>query len=121
MNAITFLKTTQPIGAKALRLNLGRILTHADHTYRVMVRNKPVFALIPDADFMDMLEALQQLQQSGLLDKAAEMPRADSKSESRWFWTHRWQAAERAADKDIKARRLRRAKGSAGLFKQLDK
>lgn len=121
MNAISFLKTTRQIGAKEFRLNLNRILTHTKHPYRVMVHNKPVFAVIPDADFLDMLEMLQELDQAGLLDKAAKKLQADSKSKHPWFWTAKWQAGELAADKDIKAGHVKRAKGTADLLKQFDK
>jgi PHD/YefM family antitoxin component YafN of YafNO toxin-antitoxin module len=120
MNAFSLLRATTCIGAKELRMNLDRILRETAHPYRVMLHNKPAAVIIPDAQFLQLLELLEELKDSGLLEQAVKKLRMDSKKKHAWFWSPDWQAGEEAVDKDIRDGRMKRYKSANALFKELD-
>ena len=120
MNAMTLMRATRHIGAKELRLNLDSILRDQQHPYRVTLRNKPAVAILPDAQFMELLEILEELKTSGLLDRAIKKLREGKKKEHAWFWSEEWQKGEREVDAQIKAGKIKRFKSVKALFKELD-
>lgn len=121
MNAFSLLRATTCIGAKELRMNLDSILRGPGHPYRVMLHNKPTVAIIPDAQFLQLLELLEELKDSGLLEQAVRKLRADSKKKHAWFWTPDWQAGEETVDQEVRSGRMKKYKSGKALFKELDK
>ena len=119
MNAFSLLRTTEYIGAKELRLNLDKILREATHPYRVMLHNKPTVTIIPDDEFLRLLELLEEIKDSGLLKKAAKKLKKETKRSHFWFWAPVWQEGEREADRDIKAGRVKRAGSAKEFFKKI--
>lgn len=119
MNALSLLRATEYIGAKELRLRLDEILREPQHPYRVMLRNKPAFAIIPDQQFLELLELLEELKDSGVLASAARKLKRESKKKHAWFWAEEWQKGERQADADVRAGRVKKSGSAAALAKQL--
>lgn len=119
MNAFSLLRTTEYIGAKELRMGLDKILRNTDHPYRVMLHNKPAVAILPDSQFMELLEILEELKDSGLLEKITRKLHEESKKKHPWFWSRSWQKGERQTDRDIKAGRVYRANSARELVKEL--
>ncbi|OGS05468.1 MAG: hypothetical protein A3G41_07705 [Elusimicrobia bacterium RIFCSPLOWO2_12_FULL_59_9] len=119
MNAFSLLRATEYIGAKELRMNLDKILRCTDHPYRVMLRNKPAVAILPDAQYIELLEILEEIKDSGLLEKTRKKLQEESKKKHPWFWSEVWQKAERKAESDIAAGRVRRFNSARALIKDL--
>lgn len=119
MNAFSLMRSTRYIGAKELRVHLDKVLRETQHPYRVMLRNKPVVAILPDAQFLQILEVLEELRGSGLLEKASKKLQAESRKKNPWFWSEAWQKGESEVDAAIKAGRVKRAKSARSLLKQL--
>ena len=121
MNAFSLLRAMEYIGAKQLRMSLDKILRNTDHPYRVMLRNKPTVTILPDDQFLEILEILEELKDSGFLEKAALRLQGESKKKHPWFWSKRWQKAEREADRELKAGRVYRAESAKELIKELNR
>ncbi len=119
MNAFSLLRTTEYIGAKELRINLEKILRQPDHPYRVMLHNKPTVAILPDDQFLHLLEILEELKDSGLLEQAVRKLQEESKRKHVWFWSESWQKGEREVDKEISSGRTKRYKSVKALLKKL--
>ena len=119
MNVVSLLKATEYIGAKELRLNLDRIMRRGARPYRVMLRNKPVLAILPDKQYLEILEILEELKDSGLLEKAREKLDRESREKNPWFWSASWRKSERAADRDLPAGRKKSFKSARELLKDL--
>lgn len=120
MNVFSLLRATEYIGAKELRVSLDKVL-HSSHPYRVMLHNKPTVAILPDDQFLQLLEILEELKDSGLLEAAARQLRKERKKKHPWFWTEAWQKGEREVDKEIKSGRMKRAKSAKALIKALNR
>lgn len=120
MNAFSLLRATEYIGAKELRVNLDKVL-HSSHPYRVMLHNKPKVTILPDDRFLELMEIIEELKDSGLLEKAARRFQQESKTKHAWFWSEAWQKGEKEVDEDIKTGRMKRFKSAKDLFKHLDK
>ena len=121
MNAFTLLKATEHIGAKELRLNLDKILRRSDHPYRVMVHNKPAAVVLPDRQFMDLLELLEELKDAGLLDEDVRRFQMESRKKHPWFWSVAWQQAERGVDQEIKKGKVKTFKSAKEAIAHLHK
>jgi PHD/YefM family antitoxin component YafN of YafNO toxin-antitoxin module len=121
MNAFSLLKATEYIGAKELRVNLNKILRRPDHPYRVMLRNKPAIAILPDEQYIELLEILEDLRESGLLEKTRKKLQEESKRKHPWFWSESWQKGEREADADRAAGRIKTSKSARALIKDLQR
>lgn len=118
MNAVSILRTTKMIGAREFRQRLDQMLRHPA-ACRVMLYNKPAFAVLPDDDFLALLEILEELRGSGVLAKIQRRLQAESKKKNAWFWSKTWQKGEREADREAKAGRVRRAGSVDELLGQL--
>ena len=118
MNAISLLRSTETIGAREFRQRLDQILRHPAPC-RVMLRNKPAFAVLPDDDFLLILEVIEELRGSGLWEKALKRLQAESRKKNAWFWSKSWQKAERAVDRAVKSGRVRRASSVEDLLRKL--
>lgn len=121
MNALSLLKRTKYIGAKELRLTLDKILRDPQHPYRVMLYNKPAIAILPDEQFIELLEVLEELKDSGLLEQAINKLHEESKEKHPWFWTKSWQEGEREADKNIRTGKVKQAGSARELLQKLKK
>ena len=118
MNTFSFLRATEYIGAKELRVHLDKVL-HSTHPYRVMLHNKPTATILPDGQFLQLLELLEELRGSGLLEKAARSLKRQSRKGNIWFWNEAWQKGERKVDVEIRRGKLKRANSAAALIKTL--
>ena len=119
MNVMSLLRDTEYIGAKELRVNLDRILRHGGRPYRVMLRNKPVLAILPDKQYLELLEILEELKDSGLLEKTRRKLEMESRKKNPWFWSSSWRKAEREAERDLSAGRKKSFKSARELIKDL--
>lgn len=119
MNAFSLLRTTEYVGAKELRLNLDKILRNSDHPYRVMLHNRPMVTILPDAQFLELLEILEELKDSGVLEKVRDKLQEENKKRHPWFWSEEWQKGEREADAEIKVGRMKEFKSVKALVKHL--
>lgn len=119
MNALSLLRATEYIGAKELRVGLEKILRTADHPYRVMLRNKPTVTILPDDQFLQLLEILEELRGLGLLEKARRKLQEESRKKHPWFWSEAWQKGERKVDEQLKTGRVKRFPSVGALFKYL--
>ncbi len=54
-------------------------------------------------------------------DKIVIIPKKTIDAEQAWFWTKEWQTAEKEAEADIKAGRVKKFKTAEELIKDLDK
>ncbi len=54
-------------------------------------------------------------------DKIIIIPKKMIDAGQSWFWTKKWQEAEKEAEEDIKAGRVKKFKTVEGLIKDLDK
>jgi len=121
MNAISLFRSTEYIGAKELRVHLDKIL-RSDHPFRVMLHNKPTVAIIPDDKFMELLEIMEELKESGVLQEALKRFRVKSKKKHAWFWSKEWQKGEEEVDRQIRAgKKPHRANSAKELISQLSK
>ena len=121
MNAFSLLRATKYIGAKDLRVGLDKILRETDHPYRVMLHNRPALAILPDSQFIELLELLEELKDSGLLEKARKKLFEEGKRKNIWFWSRSWQKGEREVDWAVKAGRTKSFKSAQALIKHLHK
>ena len=121
MNAMSLFRATEYIGAKELRLSLDKVLK-SSHPYRVMLHNKPMVAILPDDKFMELLEIMEELKESGLLAEAVKRFQAKSRKKHAWFWSEAWQKGEREVDREIgSGKKPYRASSVDDLIKDLDK
>lgn len=121
MNAFSLMRSTEYIGAKELRINLDKILRNSKHPYRVMLHHQPAVTILPDTQFIEILEIMEELKDSGLLKKVHRKLQAESKKKHPWFWSREWQKAEREADKEFKTGRVYRANSAKQLIKGLNR
>ena len=121
MNAFSLLRATEYIGAKELRIGLDKILRQTDHPYRVMLHNRPALAILPDDQFIELLEIMEELKDSGYLTKIRGKLRAESRKKRLWFWSEAWQKGEKEVDDAIKAGRTKSFKSVNSLVKHLHK
>ncbi|MFN0117935.1 MAG: hypothetical protein ACKVQC_06565 [Elusimicrobiota bacterium] len=103
MNAVTFLRSTDIVGAKEFRQKLDKMLRHPSRPCRVMLHNKPALAVIPDEDFLIMIEIMEELKNEGILDRVTKKLGAEHKKRDAWFWSPSWQKKEKAVDRAIKS------------------
>ncbi len=120
MNAFSLLRATEYIGAKELRVHLDKVL-HSSNPYRVMLHNRPAAVILPDDQFLQLLEILEELKDSGLLEAASKRLNRENKKKHAWFWLEAWQRGERQADREIKSGGLKQAKSARELIKILNK
>jgi PHD/YefM family antitoxin component YafN of YafNO toxin-antitoxin module len=107
------------IGSRDLRSQLRSILKDRAHTYRVLNHNRPAVAIVPDAQFLFLMEIVQEVQNMGLLEKVLERVRQDSRRRHPWFWTPEWQEGHRAAESDIEAGKVKEFSSVDDLFQDL--
>ena len=120
MNAITFLRSVETMGARQFRKNLDHFLRSPSQPFRIMLLNRPAFAVLPDDDFLQVLEVFQELKNEGILKRVKrKLERAHRKRQA-WFWSKSWQKKERQADRDIKKGRIFKAHSVAEFIHQLD-
>src|SRR5438105_2890906 len=103
MNAVSILNEATTLGAKEFRSRLPKILRNPTRTYRVLLQNRFAVAVLPDYQYRQLLEMLQEIQNAGLLRKLQK----ESKKRYPWFWSRAWQKGHRAALADAKAGRTR--------------
>ena len=118
MNSFSLFRATEYIGAKELRVHLDKVL-HSTHPYRVMLHNKPAAAILPDGQFLRLLELLEELRGSVLLEKAARNLKKQNKKGNIWFWNEAWQKGERKVDAEIRRGKLKRTSSASDLIKTL--
>lgn len=118
MNAVSILRATKTVGAREFRHGLDKMLRHPVPC-RVMLHNKPALAVLPDDEFLSLLEVLEEIRDAGLLEKVRGRLQAESKKKHAWFWSRAWQKAEREVDREVKAGRVRRAGSVEELLSQL--
>lgn len=118
MNSVTFLKQTETMGAREFRQKLDKML-RKPFPCRVMLHNKPALAVLPDEEFLTLLEILEELKDSGLWKSLQHRLQQESKKKHPWFWSRRWQRAEREVDREIKAGRVRTASSVEEFLKEL--
>ena len=121
MNAVSIINSAETLGAKEFRSRLPEILRHPTHAYRVMLQNKFSVAVMPDYQFAQVLEMLQELQNEGLLKPIIERLQKESRKKNPWFWTPSWQKGSRASRADVKAGRVKRFSSVQSLLKDLNK
>lgn len=121
MNAISVLNAAETVGAKEFRSRLPKILRHPTHAYRVMLQNKFSVAVLPDHQYAQILEMLQELQNAGLLGPVIERLQKESRKTNPWFWSQAWQKSHRASKADVKAGRTKRFSSIKALLKDLNK
>lgn len=119
MNAVTLLRDIETLGAREFRHRLDGLLRRPSHPFRVMLHNKPALAVLPDEDFLKILEILEELKDEGLLERVEQRLAADEKKRQAWFWSAFWQKKERQADRAIKGGKIHRASSAAELVRQL--
>lgn len=121
MNALSLFRATEYIGAKELRLSLDKVLK-SDHPYRVMLHNKPMVAILPDDKFMELLEIMEELKESGLLKEAVKRFQERSKKKHAWFWSEEWQKKEAEVDREIRSgKKPYRANSAQEMIDELNK
>ena len=118
MNAVTLLRHTETIGAREFRQKLDKIL-RKPFPCRIMLHNKPALAVLPDEEFLSLLEILEELKDSGLFSKLQKRLQQESKKKHPWFWSKAWQAKELEVDREIKAGRVRKANSVEEFIKEL--
>lgn len=121
MNAVSVINSAETVGAKEFRSRLPEILRNPTHAYRVLLQNKFSVAVLPDYQFAQILEMLQELQNAGLLAPVIERLQKQSRKKNPWFWTPAWQKGHRASQVDVKAGRVKRFYSLQGLLKDLKK
>jgi hypothetical protein len=84
-----------------------------------MLRNRPSVAILPDRQFLYLLEILEEVKDAGLLEPILRRRQQESRRDNPWFWSESWQAGERRADRDIRAGRVRRFRSPRSLLKDL--
>lgn len=119
MNAVTLLRRTETIGARDFRRQLDRILRKPSRTWRVMLHNRPALAVLPDHEYLQLLEILEELRTNGLLERVTKKLAKEHKRGHAWFWSRSWQRKEREADKEVTARKIRRARSADQLIRHL--
>ena len=120
MNAFSLLRKTEYIGAKELRVNLDRVLK-ANHPYRVMLHNRPTVTIIPDDKFLEILEIMEALKDSGLFKNVVKQFNSESKKKNPWFWSKAWQNEESQVERQIKKGKIKTAYSAKDLIKRLEK
>jgi len=120
MNAIGYLRDIEIMGAREFRLRLDSILRNPGHPYRVMLHNKPALAVLPDEEFLKILELLEELRNGGTLKRAVKTVEASDRKRHAWFSNRSWAKKERQADKEIQAGKTRRARSAGDLISQLN-
>lgn len=119
MNLVAQIRNMVTIGSKDLRLQLKSILKDRTHTYRVLIHNRPAVAIVPDAQFLFLMEIVQEIQNLGLLEKVLERVKQGSRISHPWFWTRGWQEGHKAAEADIEAGRIREYQSMKEMFDDL--
>ena len=71
MSAITLIQTGEYIGARQLRVRLAEVLK-SKRPFFVTERGKPVKAMISYGDFLELLEAVEELKDSFLVREVAQ-------------------------------------------------
>ncbi|HAH07899.1 MAG TPA: hypothetical protein DCM05_15475 [Elusimicrobia bacterium] len=120
MNAMSYLRDVETMGAREFRQRLDSILRSPTQPYRVMLHNKPALAVIPDDEFLQILELLEELRSGGLLKRAVKKLEAAHKKRGGWFWRGAWPRKEAQADKELRAGKARRAGSASELIRQLN-
>ncbi|MBI5243211.1 MAG: hypothetical protein HY922_05915 [Elusimicrobia bacterium] len=120
MNAVTYLRETETLGAREFRLRLDSILRNPTQPYRVMLHNKPALAVLPDEEFLRILELLEELRDEGILQRVAKKLDAAHKRRHAWFWAKSWQRREGKADREAQAGKARRAHSAEDIIRQLN-
>lgn len=118
MNAITILRNTQSLGAREFRQKLDTILRHP-YPCRVMLHNKPALTVLPDNAFLSLLEILEDLKDSGFLNKTQKRLASESRKKHPWFWSKTWQKKEREVDRELKVGRIKKANSVEDFLKEL--
>lgn len=121
MNIISWFRRMTTLGARELRARLPDILRDRTRPYRVFVHNKPAVTIVPDDQFLFLMEVIQEVQNMGLLDKAISRIRDESKQRHPWFWSESWQQAHRSAEDDIAAGRVQEYGSVEDLIKGLER
>lgn len=121
MNLISQIRNIITIGSRDLRSQLSSILKDRTHTYRVLSHNRPAVAIVPDSQFLFLMEIVQEVQNMGLLEKVLGRVQQDSRRRHPWFWTPSWQEGHRAAEADIEAGRVKEFQSVDELFDELSK
>ncbi|MFN0117026.1 MAG: hypothetical protein ACKVQC_01865 [Elusimicrobiota bacterium] len=120
MNVIGLFRSTEYIGAKELRVHLDKILK-SNHPLRVMLHNKPTVAIIPDDKYMELLEFMEDMRESGLLSKAVKRFHSKSRKKNAWFWSEEWQKGEKEVEKEIRfGKKPRRAASAKDIIDELN-
>ena len=120
MNAMSYLRDVETMGAREFRQRLDSILRSPTQPYRVMLHNKPALAVIPDDEFLQILELLEELRSGGALRRAVRKLESAHKRRGGWFWRESWAQKEARADKEIRAGKARRARSARELIRQLN-
>lgn len=119
MNLISWFGKIKTLGARDLRARLPDILRDKSHPYRVFVHNKPAVTIVPDDQFLLLMEVVQEIQNMGLLDQAIGRIREESRRRHPWFWSQSWQQGQSAAEGDIAAGRVKEYSSLEDLIKGL--
>lgn len=121
MNAFSFIRKTHNIGARAFRARMESILREPRGHYRVHVHNTPAVAVIPDDEYLRMLEVLQEIEDMGLSEQVMGRLRRENRRKFPWFFSPEWQAKEREVDRHLRAGRVKRSKSLEVLSSELDR
>lgn len=70
MSVLTFVKSGEYIGARQLRERLARVI-HSHKPFFVTEHGRPVMALVPYREFLELLEAVDELKDAALLREVA--------------------------------------------------
>ncbi|MBI4055887.1 MAG: hypothetical protein HY402_07150 [Elusimicrobia bacterium] len=84
-----------------------------------MLHNKPTFVVLPDGDFLQIMEVIEEIKDSGLWKKTVQKLQKESKKKHPWFWSKEWQKKEREVDQEIKAGRVHRSSSVEEFLKEL--
>ena len=103
MNAISIIRHTRILGAREFRQNLDQLL-RKPIACRVMLHNKPALAVLPDAEFLALLEIFEELKGAGIVDKIRRKLQAQSRKKHRWFWLASWRTKELELAPDLRVR-----------------
>ena len=119
MNAVSLLREMKTMGAREFRHGLDKMLRHPTQVCRVMLHNKPALVVLPDVDFFQILEVIEEIKGSGLWNKTIQKLQKESKKKHLWFWSKEWHKKEGVVDREIKAGRVRRASSVEEFLKEL--
>lgn len=108
------------VGARDLRSMLPSILRDRNHIYRVMVHNRPAVTILPDSQYLFLMEIVQEVQNMGLLPDVIDRLERNSKKSNPWFWSPEWQKGHQAAEADISAGRVKEYASMDDLIKALE-